>query len=100
MSRESLAVEWISKRLGRPITSDDLAFESYIFEFEELDDSLLPDDYASLIQPSQNVLTYLYALNDVMVYFVEPIGNSSTSLRLIGLLENSQLVHYQIQEEE
>lgn len=100
MSKESLALEWISKHLGHPITRDDLAYESYVFEFEELDDSLLPADYASLFQPNQSVLTSLYVVNDVMVYFIEPIGNLSLPLSLIGLIVDSQLMQYQIQKED
>lgn len=96
MNKESLALEWLSKQLGRPITLDEVGYESYVFEGEELDASLIPPDCVPYFKPDHPVMTHLYAYEDTMVYFFHPLTREYSEVTLIGLLNNFQLIHYQV----
>lgn len=96
MSKEALALEWLSKYLGRPISIDDVGYESYVLEGDELDTSLIPSDYVSYFKPDQQVLTYLYAYGDTMVYLLEPLGSEFPAMTLMGLLDDYELIRYRL----
>ncbi|MBG9988277.1 hypothetical protein HZY88_04700 [Aerococcaceae bacterium DSM 111176] len=96
MSKDTLALEWLSKHLGQPLTLDDVGYESYVFEGEELDTSLIPNECSSYFKPDQSVLTYLYAYGDTMVYFFQPLALEVSDVILVGLLDNFQLIDYTI----
>lgn len=96
MSKEALALEWISEYLGRPISLDDVGYESYVFEGDELDASLIPIECTSYFKPDHPVMTHLYAYEDTMVYFFQPLTREYFDVTLIGLLDNFQLIHYKV----
>lgn len=96
MSKEVLAIEWLSEYLGRPISIDELGYESYVFEGEELDGTLIPPDCVSYFKPNEQVLTDLYAYGNTMVYFFQPLNPESFNVILIGLLDNFQLIDYKV----
>lgn len=96
MSKEALALEWISEYLGRPISLDDVGYESYVFEGDELDASLIPPNYVSYFKPDQQVLTCLYAYGDTMVYLLQPLRSELPAMTLMGLLDDYELIRYRL----
>ena len=96
MNKESLALQWLGEYLGRPMTPDEVGYESYVFEGDELDTSLIPPDYVSYFKPDQQVLTYLYAYGNTMVYLLQPLGSELPAMTLMGLLDDYELIRYQL----
>lgn len=96
MSKDILAIKWISKHLGYPITLDHVGYESYVFDGDEIDSFLIPDDYIMYFKANQPVMTHLYAYDDVMVYFLEPLQTKYADKTLIGLLDDFRLIRYEL----
>lgn len=69
MSNESLALEWLRKYLGRTITIDEIGYESNVFDYEELDDMLLPEEDFSIFKSYKQLLTHVY--NVILVWKID-----------------------------
>lgn len=98
MSKESLAIQLLSKHLGHSLTLNDIGYESYVFEGDELDASLIPDEYTSYFKPDHSIMTHLYAFGDTMVYFFQPLNKEYADVMLVGLLDNYSLIDYTLLE--
>lgn len=96
MSKEALPLQWLGEYLGRPVTIEDVGYESYVFEADELDASLIPLEFVSYFKPDQQVLTCLYAYGDTMVYLLQPLGSELPAMTLMGLLDDYELIRYRL----
>lgn len=96
MNYDQLALNMLSEHLGKPITMAEIATESYSFEAEELDSSIVPLDYQAIIADYHFVMTHLFAYDHLIVYIIEPYDESAANQILIGLLEENNLLNYHI----
>jgi len=84
----------LSEYFGRDIPFDDVTTESTILETEELDPTLIPDEYQRTIENCEAVMTHLFAYQHMIAFIIEP--DDSSMDQLVGLLNEDQLIRYKI----
>lgn len=96
MDKESLALEWLSKYLGKAITIEEVGYESNAFDFDELDEMLIPGIHYAVFKEQDQLMTHVYVYESVMVYMIHPLKEEPPSQILIGLMDGNELVQYQL----
>ena len=96
MNNESLALEWLSRYLGRAITIDEVGYESNVFDYEELDEMLMPEKDFAIFRSYEQLLTLVYIYDTILVYIIQSIEQETSKLKLIGLMDGYSLIRSQL----
>ena len=90
------ALNMLSEHLGQPIGLDDTGYESYIFEAEELDRTIIPANYQSYLAKHLDIMSHSYIYKELIVFVLYPLTDSSSKQTFIGLLHEGKLLSSRI----
>lgn len=90
------ALNILSEHLGQSIKLDDTGYESYIFEVDELDRTIIPANYQSYLARYMDIMSHSYIYEELIVFVLYPLTDSSSKQIFIGLLHKDKLLSYRI----
>lgn len=96
MNYEIEAITLMKKYLEEEIALEDIGTESYVFEVEEIDPELIPEDYKKIIKGYTNIMTHLFAYEDYYAFILQPYDTQYDERTLIGLMKDECLIDYKI----
>lgn len=96
MDFQKIAIQLLNKYSEEPINGTDLASESYSFEVEEIAESLIPKEYQAYLDNSEFIMTHVFTVKDLLVYFIEPTPFPEHNKIFVGLLKDDELMEYHI----
>ncbi|UJF15960.1 hypothetical protein LZ578_02100 [Jeotgalibaca sp. MA1X17-3] len=96
MNYDSLALEWLRKHLGHTVKINEIGYESTMFDYDELDKTLVPEKYVSIFKKYKQIQAHVYLYDSILIYMLLPFNQAVPTFILIGLVDNDFLIRYQL----